>query len=78
MPTDVSFVRKHFVEQQEPPARERGVVKWIRENLFYAQPDGPCHRVHPAFDAVLPDRELEHLGDHERLPQIRSFEGALI
>ncbi|MEM9350965.1 MAG: amino acid ABC transporter permease, partial [Pseudomonadota bacterium] len=41
MPTDVSFVRKHFVEQQEPPARERGVVKWIRENLF----SGPVNTI---------------------------------
>ncbi|MEM8591636.1 MAG: hypothetical protein AAGF13_03830, partial [Pseudomonadota bacterium] len=31
---DVSFVRKDFIDQQEPPARERGAIKWARENLF--------------------------------------------
>jgi general L-amino acid transport system permease protein len=30
----VAFVRKDMLPQQEPPASERGVVKWIRENLF--------------------------------------------
>ncbi|MEM6477954.1 MAG: amino acid ABC transporter permease [Pseudomonadota bacterium] len=34
MPSDVSFVRKDFVEPSPPPAREAGAVKWIRENLF--------------------------------------------
>lgn len=32
--SDVSYVRKRFVEPSPPPSREAGVVKWIRENLF--------------------------------------------
>ncbi|MEM6277149.1 MAG: ABC transporter permease subunit [Pseudomonadota bacterium] len=32
--SDVSYVRKEFVEPSPPPAREAGVVKWVRENLF--------------------------------------------
>jgi len=34
MPSDVSFVRKTFVEPKAPPAREAGLAKWVRENLF--------------------------------------------
>ncbi|MEM6897974.1 MAG: amino acid ABC transporter permease, partial [Pseudomonadota bacterium] len=41
MPTDVSFVRKEFVEPSPPPAREAGLVKWLRENLF----SGPVNTV---------------------------------
>ncbi|OWJ74736.1 amino acid ABC transporter permease [Haematobacter genomosp. 1] len=32
--SDTSFVRKHMLEPEHPPARERGAVKWLRENLF--------------------------------------------
>ena len=32
--TDVSFVRHDQIPPSPPPARERGVVKWLRENLF--------------------------------------------
>ena len=32
--SDVSYVRKEFIDEQEPPVRERGAVKWMRENLF--------------------------------------------
>ena len=31
---NVAFVRKEILPQQEPPASERGAIKWIRENLF--------------------------------------------
>ncbi|NNU79811.1 amino acid ABC transporter permease [Halovulum dunhuangense] len=30
----VSFVRDTMLPEQEPPVTERGVVKWVRENLF--------------------------------------------
>ncbi|MGB8812249.1 MAG: amino acid ABC transporter permease [Paracoccaceae bacterium] len=30
----VSFIRGTMLEQQVPPLTERGVVKWLRENLF--------------------------------------------
>ncbi|MCC1481965.1 amino acid ABC transporter permease [Roseibaca sp. Y0-43] len=30
----ISYVRDTMLGQQEPPATQRGVVKWLRENLF--------------------------------------------
>ena len=30
----VSYVRDTMLDQQEPPVTERGVIKWLRENLF--------------------------------------------
>src|SRR6056297_367471 len=30
----VSFVRDQIIPEQEPPVTERGVIKWMRENLF--------------------------------------------
>ncbi|SLN27898.1 Inner membrane amino-acid ABC transporter permease protein YhdY [Pseudooctadecabacter jejudonensis] len=30
----VSYVRETMLSEQEPPVTERGVIKWIRENLF--------------------------------------------
>jgi general L-amino acid transport system permease protein len=30
----VSFVRENMLPEQEPPATQRGIVKWARENLF--------------------------------------------
>ncbi len=30
----VRFVRESMLPQQEPPAAERGAIKWMRENLF--------------------------------------------
>lgn len=30
----VSFVRETMLPEQEPPLAEKGVIKWIRENLF--------------------------------------------
>lgn len=30
----VPFVRDTMLPEAEPPARERGIVKWMRENLF--------------------------------------------
>ncbi|MEJ6404086.1 amino acid ABC transporter permease [Yoonia sp. 2307UL14-13] len=30
----VTYVRESMLPQQEPPALERGAIKWIRENLF--------------------------------------------
>lgn len=32
--TNIAFVRKEMVPESEPPLGQRGVVKWIRENLF--------------------------------------------
>ena len=32
--SDVSFVRHDQIPPSPPPAREAGVVKWLRENLF--------------------------------------------
>jgi general L-amino acid transport system permease protein len=31
---DISFVRNDMLPAQEPPVSQRGVVKWLRENLF--------------------------------------------
>ena len=31
---DNSFVRKEMISERIPPATERGLVKWVRENLF--------------------------------------------
>ena len=31
---DISFVRTEMLPPKPPPATERGVVKWLRENLF--------------------------------------------
>ena len=41
MPSDISFVRKQFLEPSPPPAREAGLVKWLRENLF----SGPVNTI---------------------------------
>ena len=30
----VSYVRDTMLDQQAPPVRQRGIVKWLRENLF--------------------------------------------
>jgi general L-amino acid transport system permease protein len=30
----IAFVRTEMLPEQEPPATERGVIKWVRENLF--------------------------------------------
>lgn len=32
--SDYSFVRTEMLQEREPPASERGLVKWLRENLF--------------------------------------------
>ena len=32
--TDLSYVRKEMLPEQSPPVTEKGVIKWIRENLF--------------------------------------------
>lgn len=32
--TSVAFARTEMLPQQEPPATQRGAVKWLRENLF--------------------------------------------
>lgn len=32
--TSVAFARTEMLPEQEPPASQRGVVKWLRENLF--------------------------------------------
>lgn len=32
--TNFSYVRKDMIPEQEPPVAERGVIKWLRENLF--------------------------------------------
>ena len=29
-----SFVRNELIPEAAPPASERGVIKWMRENLF--------------------------------------------
>ena len=34
MSEDNSFVRKEMISERIPPAAERGLVKWVRENLF--------------------------------------------
>ena len=34
MKSDVSFVRHDQIPPSPPPAREAGVIKWLRENLF--------------------------------------------
>ncbi len=35
----VAFVRETMLPQATPPARERGVIKWMRENLFATIPN---------------------------------------
>lgn len=32
--TQFSYVRTEMLSEQEPPVTERGVIKWLRENLF--------------------------------------------
>lgn len=32
--SDLSYVRTEMLPEQEPPATEKGVLKWVRENLF--------------------------------------------
>ncbi len=39
--TEASFVRTQMVAPQDPPLSERGVVKWVRENLF----SGPLNTI---------------------------------
>lgn len=39
--SDISFVRHEMLDPQTPPANERGVVKWLRENLF----SGPLNSI---------------------------------
>ena len=39
--TDLSFVRTQMLDQKAPPVTERGIVKWLRENLF----SGPLNTV---------------------------------
>lgn len=39
--TSVAFARTEMLPQQEPPASQRGAVKWLRENLF----SGPINTV---------------------------------
>ena len=34
---DIAYVRTQMLPEAEPPATEKGVIKWLRENLF----DGP-------------------------------------
>lgn len=34
------FVREGMLDQQEPPMREKGAVKWLRENLFSSPLNG--------------------------------------
>ncbi|MDJ0822656.1 MAG: amino acid ABC transporter permease [Paracoccaceae bacterium] len=36
----VVFVRTDMLPEQEPPAAERGIVKWMRQNLFSSIPNG--------------------------------------
>jgi general L-amino acid transport system permease protein len=31
---NASFVRHELIKEQVPPVSERGLVKWVRENLF--------------------------------------------
>lgn len=37
---NTSFVRTEFLDQSPPPVTERGIVKWLRENLFSSVPNG--------------------------------------
>ncbi|MCX8508062.1 MAG: amino acid ABC transporter permease, partial [Rhodobacteraceae bacterium] len=39
--TEASFVRKDMLAPQDPPLSERGLVKWMRENLF----SGPLNTI---------------------------------
>ena len=41
MTDQLTFVRNQMLPPQEPPIREAGVVKWLRENLF----SGPLNSV---------------------------------
>ena len=36
----IRFVRESMLPEQEPPATERGVIKWMRENMFSSIPNG--------------------------------------
>src|SRR6056297_3467026 len=36
----VAFVRTESLPELPPPATERGVIKWLRENLFATIPNG--------------------------------------
>jgi len=40
MQSDVSFVRTETLPELDPPATERGLIKWLRENLFSGIPNG--------------------------------------
>ena len=35
----IAYVRHDVLPQAEPPATERGIVKWMRENLFSSIPN---------------------------------------
>ena len=30
----IAYVRDTMIPEQEPPLTEKGIVKWVRENLF--------------------------------------------
>ena len=56
---NVSFVRTEMLPEQEPPASERGVVKWLRENLFSSWLNGiltvlAIYFIWAALSGVLP------------------------
>ncbi len=38
--SDVSFVRKEMLPEQDPPLSEAGIIKWLRENMFSSIPNG--------------------------------------
>jgi general L-amino acid transport system permease protein len=38
--SDISYVRTETIPQREPPLGERGIVKWLRENLFSSVTNG--------------------------------------
>ena len=37
---DLSYVRTEMLPEREPPASERGIIKWLRENLFSSWSNG--------------------------------------
>jgi len=47
--SDISYVRTEMLGEQDPPAGETGVIKWLRENLFSSYSNGALTIIAVAF-----------------------------
>lgn len=57
--SDVSYVRTKMLEPQEPPLAERGLMKWLRENLFSSWANGiltviSIYLIYYVLSSILP------------------------